>query len=282
MKRIHLICLFALVLVGGACSHKSETLSFALYEYEEDPFTVNEDTLGIRFSIKIQLPDTKNIDGDKLAAMNRVKDTILRDMLYPYYRGEDADKAIRNFCDSIRKDFPSYDDLVNDEFSRDYWDNDFCWGQDINVSVKTASEELMSFEGVRVEYYGGPSNEQFKEYFVFDRETGKRLTEKDIFKSENYDATIKAISKLLQKELNKILEKPEEIGIMDESIEDIDWESVVPNGNFNVTPNGLVYFYDLYEIGPRSVGCYEVPIANFELKEYLNEKSVLYKYWFKK
>ena len=285
MKKNNLICFFLLALIAGACSKQNCSLSFISYKYKEDPLEKTTDTLGVRFDIDIDLPKANYLNTDEQTAFNRIKDTILDYMLYPYYRGKSTEETIRDFCDSLRSEFPDYESFYNYIISEGYtlkdWQPDFWWEYEVTVVPYTVSDELLSFRGRKIEYTGGPSQVQYTKYFVFDRKTGHLLTEKDIFKSENYDATFHEVAKLLRTELKRMLKNPSELGLMEGVEKEIDWKQVIPNSCFDVTPKGLVYYYELYEIGPRSVGCHDVQLKKSKLKKYLNKESPLYKYWFR-
>lgn len=108
-------------------------------------------------------------------------------------------------------------------------------------------------------------------YHIFDLETGKRLTEKDVF------TDVKQIERLLRTEGFQGYLKEEGIS---ESETDVSKSEITANGNFGVTPAGLVYQYALYEVACYATGAPELRLSKESVKPYMKKDSPLYKYWF--
>ncbi len=108
-------------------------------------------------------------------------------------------------------------------------------------------------------YSGGAHGYTSIQYFEFDLQTGKRLTEEDIF-TTNYE---KILSKIL---LNK-LKKDEKVKRMD--LDGFYEDRVRPNGNFSLEEKGVRYFFNSYEIAPYAFGNFSVFIPFEEIQSIL-------------
>jgi hypothetical protein len=100
--------------------------------------------------------------------------------------------------------------------------------------------------------------------YIYNILDGKKIELKDIFKND----WEQNLTKLLIKELSNKYK---------DTLSSQDEKKFIPSGErLRLKTDGLVFFYPVYSIGPRSIGEPHVFLSWSALKPYLNKKSVLY------
>ena len=111
------------------------------------------------------------------------------------------------------------------------------------------------------EYTGGAHGTPFRQYFVFDRETGARLSLSDVLENpvEELQAKVGAAFRELAEKTNFAFESPEDL---EHTVADgISYESP-----FYLSETGVVFYYAPYEIASYAEGFPEVTIPYNELE----------------
>ena len=110
------------------------------------------------------------------------------------------------------------------------------------------------------EYTGGAHGMPFRNYFVFDRETGARLSLGDVVENpvEELQAKVGTAFRKLAEKTNFAFESPEDL---EHTVADgLSYES-----RFYLNETGVVFYYDPYEIASYAEGFPEVTIPYSEL-----------------
>lgn len=110
------------------------------------------------------------------------------------------------------------------------------------------------------EYSGGAHGNPFRDYFVFDRETGKQLTLSDIVGNP-----VEELQKIVSKAFRELAEKTNFAFEAPEDLEHTVADDVSYDSKFYLTPEGLVFYYTPYEIAPYAEGFPEVTIPYGDL-----------------
>ena len=111
------------------------------------------------------------------------------------------------------------------------------------------------------EYTGGAHGTPFRQYFVFDRETGARLSLSDVVENpvEELQAKVGAAFRELAEKTNFAFESPEDL---EHTVADgISYESP-----FYLSETGVVFYYAPYEIASYAEGFPKVTIPYSELE----------------
>lgn len=110
------------------------------------------------------------------------------------------------------------------------------------------------------EYSGGAHGMPYRDYFVFDRKSGARLSLADIVENpvEELQAMVGKAFRKLAEETSFSFEAPEEL-------EFIVSDSISYETPFFLTEEGIAFFYTPYEIAPYAAGFPEVVIPYEEL-----------------
>ena len=134
------------------------------------------------------------------------------------------------------------------------------WEDRINGYFSGRYDRFVSY---MVEYYGfrgGVHGINTMTPVVFDRKTGDIVPEEAFF-ADDYKAPVAA---LIQAHIPEALEGDEE------ALKDIfEPDLVGPNGNYELTKDGVTWYYQPYDIAPYYLGVISVTVPWKELKPYV-------------
>ena len=148
-------------------------------------------------------------------------------------------------------------------------------GEDMNLefsSVRTASvarsdSRIVSMVYLTHEYTGGMHGYYFERGYVFDAESGERLSLESLAKDqEGFDGFVLDYMKTLAAEQENLIE----YGALDDAGTAL--AALLREGSWYLNGEGLVIFSDVYEIASYADGIIHFTIPYGELAPYLNEK----------
>ena len=173
--------------------------------------------------------DMEEILGTVEETVTRYEDN-LKDEYFNEYEGDEGDSGVR-----------TWEDHVNGYFSGRY-------GRFLSYMVE--------FYGFR----GGAHGINTMTPVVFDRKTGDIVPE-EVFFSDGYREPVAA---LIQTHLPEALEGDEEAlqAVFEPDL-------IGPNGNYEVTREGVTWYYQPYDIGPYYLGVVSITVPWKELKPYI-------------
>ena len=187
-------------------------------------------------------------DGDAIRAMNKVM--------------EERQQAL----------LKSGDDMVS------YLDEAWVHSSDFRTTTLTYEIAGINYLDARYvcveadgyEYSGGAHGNPFRDYFVFDRETGKQLTLSDIVGNP-----VEELQKIVSKAFRELAEKTNFAFEAPEDLEHTVADDVSYDSKFYLTPEGLVFYYTPYEIAPYAEGFPEVtiPYGDLDMKIEIKTES---------
>lgn len=141
--------------------------------------------------------------------------------------------------------------------------------KNITTDVVDTTEIFITAMTYVEDYTGGAHGTHHTEYYNIKTENGEILKNADLFK----DSSHLALKELIETQLKEIIRHGKELFIFD-------WESVMPNENFQFNSEGIVFVYNEYEIAPYSDGLIEVTVPYSSLKNIATpelEKIILLK-----
>ncbi len=169
---------------------------------------------------------------------------------------------------SVDETATRYEDNLKDEYFNENEDlpagegGILSWEDRINGYF---SGRYKGYESYMVEYYnfrGGAHGINTMTPIVFQRKTG-RIVPEDEFFADGYRDPVGA---LIRNHIPEALENDEDV------LSDLDDpESIGPNGSYEVTREGVTWYYQPYEIAPYYVGVIIVTVPWNELKPYLRK-----------
>ena len=158
-----------------------------------------------------------------------------------------------------------YEDNLKDEYFNEYE------GAEVDNSVRTWEDHVNGYFSGRygrylsymVEYYGfrgGAHGSNTMTPVVFDRKTGDVVPEEAFFADGYRDP----VSALLKAHLPEALDGDEE------AIANVfGAETLAPNGLYEVTKDGVTWYYQPYDIAPYYLGVISITVPWNELKPYV-------------
>ena len=120
-------------------------------------------------------------------------------------------------------------------------------------------ENYLNYTVSQYEYFGGVHGMDTLREYVFDKTTGALVTEDDLF--------VPGYENVLSKRMTDSLRNQ-----MGEEFEFIDVDEVEPNGNFIISPNGITWLFNAYEIASYAMGAIDVTLSWDELQDLLKQK----------
>jgi hypothetical protein len=241
----------------------------------------NDNETNIKYSIKFfdrtyTTPDTTlkgsarvffEYPGITKAYSQYVKDSISK-YIYKSFLGnycEDNNcKSLEEMADSLFRDFKS--------FKNEFPDSPQSWEIKGTTSVIYNSHSIVSLQTDYYSYLGGAHPNELVLYANFNSEDGRRINLSDLFRKETKNKLINAAEKIFRK-IKKL--KPE-----DDLQADGFWfkdNMFKLNENFGIKNDGLVFYFNSYEIAPHAMGPTEIIIPYYEIKTLIEQNGILSK-----
>ena len=243
MKRF-LPCAAALLLVAG-CNLRTTTYS------DEQAIPLGEGQTG-------SLSQTVSIEDPVKGAQEEVLAKIERGILTTAFDLEELPGSVEETA--LRYEDNLKDEYFNENEGKDGISGARTWEDHVNGYFSGRYKQFLSY---MVEIYsdrGGVHGYSTMTPLVFDRKTGDIVPEEAFF-ADGYREPVAA---LIRAHLPEALEGDEEAlaAVSDPS-------TVGPNGVYEVTKDGVTWYYLPYDIAPFSVGVISVSVPWNELKPYV-------------
>ena len=243
MKRF--LPLAAALLLAAGCNLRTATYS------DEQATPLGEgQTDSLLQSVSIEYP----VKGAKAEVLAKIEDGILNTVF-----------DMEEIPGSVEETALRYEDNLKDEYFNEYEGQEGgsgtrTWEDHVNGYFSGRYKQYLSY---MVELYsdrGGAHGISTMTPVVFDKKTGEIVPEEAFF-ADGYREPVAA---LLQAHLPEALEGDEEAlaAVSDPGL-------VVPNGLYEVTKDGVTWYYQPYVIAPFSVGVISISIPWNELKPYV-------------
>jgi hypothetical protein len=159
------------------------------------------------------------------------------------------------FADSLQPAFPDYS-AVPANFINSHVNSEFQWDWNAGCDVKWDGRGIVCLSNGYWEYSGGAHGNGYEEYNCFDLRSGKLLTTDDIF--------LRGYAEPLRLKAVKHLDADPDF---------ISRDSLQLNGNFFLTPEGIGFYYNTYEISCYACGPRETFIPWKEINEWIDPKG---------
>jgi hypothetical protein len=242
----------------GEADHEKAKIKFGMVKYEKQSEVC--DSTGCA-KIILEYPEIKS--SFNKAVKDSLDNYILNTLLDNY-----SQQTGQNTLDEMSKIFlMDYDDTRND--FPDYF---IPWEISNTISAIFNANSIVSFQSEFYHFTGGAHGNSGVYFANFNSQDGKRLALSDLLISD------------YEKELNnaaeRIFRKDKELG-QAESLEEAGYWFVdnkfYVNENFGIKDEGLVFFFNSYEIAPYAMGPTEILVPYAELKNLIKEEGLLKK-----
>lgn len=281
MKKIGFLCACFLFGMGlfSSCNKKQEAKSTTVSQIDTISVTFGLDTTLVldknvkngyvmNLSIKGEFPKNPTLrqelinecfsDSSKTVASNDPQEVLVkyRDYLLDDFKKSFANDSVTD--DSLQSDTPKECHYEQNVYRVCYMSNELA-------------SYCMEYDGYN---YGAAHGYHGIKYFTFDLKNNKRITESSIFVS-GYQEKLNA---LLLKYMMEQYGARDFSDLLEKRLLLVDKENILPNDNFSVSPQGITYCFNEYEISAYAAGDTKVTIPFYELKGLVKESSPLYKY----
>lgn len=119
----------------------------------------------------------------------------------------------------------------------------------LKLSLLNQDEQLLSMQSSLYVYEGGAHGYEGIHFFTIDRKSYQVLQESDLFVS-GYEAKMnELLQKAIEEELDSLREDEPWTNLLL-----VEPSEIMPNGNFYISPEGITYCFNPYEITPYAVG----------------------------
>jgi len=265
MKQVFII--IALLVVVFGCSEKKKSF----LDNDKIALELNFNDGSIRFYEKVYFKSFGSCD-DKL-------DCTEIKIEYPEIISDSpSTDSINNFITKHILNLPfnedeysSFDEISDSLFSsyisvqQEFEDYHNGWFIHSNTKINGAYKDILSVESEEIIYTGG-ANEYYNLTFAnFNINNGNEVELEDIINKDK----IKELESIGKECFFKVKNIPPNTTLEDAGF----WfenKKFSLNDNFAITDSGLVFFYNLYEIAPRSSGTSKLFISKEKLKSITN------------
>ncbi len=269
MKKVLFWFLCVTLLV--ACSKEKAPLSQQITLQETIYLTdAKQDSLSVRFNIEFPIA----LDTD--SALRYVQQDILTHLVGETYASMPVEVALDAYIKMCQTEYYNSNKQLaermyaTDEDTEESLHTSFCEVQDYTASVMCRQKGILSYGISQYIYTGGAHGLLTHFFYNYETTTGEVLTEDDVF-TDGYQFIL---SDILRRKLIEQLDTMQTIDDLYQS--DYDVESIVPNGNFYLTTDGLVYCFNPYEIAPYSYGATSITLTPMDLQPILNPNRQLW------
>lgn len=203
--------------------------------------------------------------------LDSIRATIIANLFGEKFILHSNDSIVNLFVSEISLDYKANNEPLLDKLDSA---SSYSFNNDHNIEGFSLlnDKNIYSYGIDRYVYMGGAHGLSNRTYFNFDLKTGKKITEKDLFK----DNSVSAISELIKVRIIEEGKETNEAGTpVVENIEDTDFwtDSIKPNGNFYITDESINYVFNPYEIAPYYIGQTEVTLTFERIKDFLKPNS---------
>lgn len=237
---------------------KSSSDAASSVDLEHFTFKKTDDKKRISVRVFIELPKADN------AVSTKIRKSVLALI---DDKGETPQSCFNNYMKKCIQEYGISDEDWGDGYMEDEYSSvhDSIWAEVVHP-------QLIQFRTYSELYVSGAAHGMWGfSLYVFDRNTGKKLTEKDIF------TDTKAVTNLLK---TKGYENYLEENGLTESDSNIEKTNISANGNWGIDGNNLIYIFNPYEIAPYSEGVLTFSLNKKAVKPYMKPGTAVYKYWF--
>ncbi|HSE83277.1 MAG TPA: lysozyme inhibitor LprI family protein [Thermodesulfobacteriota bacterium] len=211
-------------------------------------------------SLVIQYPEIT--ESPSKTSKDSVNDFVLKFVLRPIFEGKNPE-SFQELKNQLVETYKS----VQKEIKPDYA---FGWSVERDVEVIYNTPKVLSLSLSEYSFTGGAHPNSFINYASFNMATGEEIKLSDIL-INGYEADLNRVAEQEFREVREM--KP------DESLEDAGFwfenNKFSLNDNFAVTEEGLIFYFNSYEVAPYVMGPTEIVLNYEEFKHLIKEDGLL-------
>ena len=256
-----------LALVIVSCTeNRSE---FVTYENNYEQTLVQDDSASVKISHSIEY--LKTYERGK-SLRKKINNAIVVSCFGEEYAGLSVEEASDAVSDTLIANYQkdageSYDEYL--AYSKDN-ENDYSWtpATFCNWYYRTTGGfgegfmDLQTYQVLSESYTGGAHGMYYSIPYIINMKTGEIVTENDLFKSGYVAPVTELIKTQIRQEQGSL------------AYEGMFQDGMVPNGKCGVSGNGVIWYYQPYEVASYAEGIIKVSISWNDLKPYLNPEYI--------
>ncbi|MCL2597782.1 MAG: RsiV family protein [Paludibacter sp.] len=256
MKNIYHVFFVVIILIISVFSCKEQVVKTKSQSFEQKIYLVPTDTARGELNVKVELEFPATYTSS--AVLDSIHNTLVINMFGKEYVNIPFDSIPQIYAAAVIADYNKMSLSDLQEFEKKV--PNFSLGtfyHYIEGFPLLNDGRIFSYGYTRDVYIGGAQGLKTYNYFNFDLKNGHLLDENDIF-INNYQNALAEIIK------NTILDHNADVQYPD---------TIMPNGNFYISDEGITYLYNVYEIAPYYVTQTEVFLPYSQLKGILRKDN---------
>lgn len=256
MKNSFRIFFVVFILIISIFSCKEQVVKTKVQGYEQKIYLVPTDTARGALEVKVELEYPETFASP--AVLDSIHNILITNIFGKEYKNISFDSIPKIYTQAVIADYNKTDSSDLQAFEKKV--PNFSLGSFhcyIEGFPLLNDGRIFSYGYTRDEFIGGIQGLKTFNYFNFDLKNGHWLNENDIFVA-NCQNTLAEIIKKTILEQNADAQYP---------------DTIMPNGNFYISDEGITYLYNVYEIAPYYVTQTEVFLPYSRLKGILRKDS---------
>ena len=230
------------------------------YTFEKVAYLAEGQENSLTFSIRYAYPVAVNTSDEVLAKLQRA---VCRTVLGEAFLDMRPQQAIEAYAAMKHNEYIQNNLPLLQEWAIDHEDEplgETLFNEELIISAAPIGNclplnnipSLWSYAMDVYEYTGGAHGNRYLLIQNYDLQTGDAVSEQDLFIDDYYEQLKTLLLEALIAQTDEA-ETKKDLRRLGYSVVD-----VVPNENFYVTPEGITYVYNPYEIAPYAMGCIEI------------------------
>ena len=232
------------------------------YTVEKVAYLAEGQENSLTFSIRYAYPVAVNASNEVLAKLQRA---VCRTVLGEAFLDMRPQQAIEAYAAMKHNEYIQNNLPLLQEWAIDHEDEplgETLFNEELIISAApitdhlplTPNHLLWSYTMDVYEYNGGAHGNRYLLIQNYDLQTGDAVSEQDLFIDDYYEPLKALLLEALIVQTDEA-ETKKDLRRLGYSVAD-----VVPNENFYVTPEGITYVYNPYEIAPYAMGCIQISL----------------------
>lgn len=264
MKKLLLVCLAAVALMG--CSRTSSETVVTTHEYTyNNSLALKEGrTDSLYVSFKVDFPT----DLTNKEALPLIQRSIMEQIFGEGFQDMSLEDAIPAYTEMLYAEYQQNNLPVLAEMGDERnTEEDAFLREDHEITAELVScfSDRMSYTIEHYAYMGGAHGSDVRTFSIYDMHTGAQLTEQDFF-APGYEPQVAAML------VDNLIAQHDEFSSENDLREAGFYvEEIRPNDNFYLSEEGLVYYFNAYDIAPYALGAVEIVLPYEQVKPLLNE-----------
>ncbi len=232
------------------------------YSFEKVAYLAEGQENSLTFSIRYAYPVAVNASDEVLA---KLQPAVCRTVLGEAFLDMRPQQAIEAYAAMKHNEYIQNNLPLLQEWAIDHEDEplgETLFNEELIISAAPITDHLplitnhllWSYAMDVYEYTGGAHGNRYLLIQNYDLQTGDAVSEQDLFIDDYYEPLKALLLEALIVQTDEA-ETKKDLRRLGYSVAD-----VVPNENFYVTPAGITYVYNPYEIAPYAMGCIQISL----------------------